>query len=77
MVQCTKCGAENPAGKKFCGDCGAALTNLCPQCGAENPGRKKFCGECGGEIKGQGVTGLGMKGLGDAALTANPLTPCP
>jgi transcriptional regulator with GAF, ATPase, and Fis domain len=24
-VQCTKCGSENPAAKKFCGDCGAAL----------------------------------------------------
>jgi hypothetical protein len=24
-MQCTKCGADNPAAKKFCGDCGAAL----------------------------------------------------
>jgi uncharacterized membrane protein YvbJ len=24
-MRCSKCGAENPAGKKFCGDCGAAL----------------------------------------------------
>ena len=24
-MQCPKCGNENPAGKKFCGDCGAAL----------------------------------------------------
>ncbi|MGO9263478.1 MAG: AAA family ATPase, partial [Candidatus Binataceae bacterium] len=32
---------------KFCGDCGAALPNLCPQCGADNPAGKRFCGECG------------------------------
>jgi hypothetical protein len=36
-VRCSKCGIENPVGKKFCGDCGAALANLCPQCGADNP----------------------------------------
>jgi Nif-specific regulatory protein len=24
-MQCTKCGADNPAAKKFCGECGAAL----------------------------------------------------
>jgi Nif-specific regulatory protein len=25
QMQCTKCDSENPPGKKFCGDCGAAL----------------------------------------------------
>jgi class 3 adenylate cyclase/tetratricopeptide (TPR) repeat protein len=46
-MRCAKCGAENPAGKRFCGDCGAALANRCGQCGAENPPEKKFCGDCG------------------------------
>ena len=46
-MRCEKCGAENPAGKRFCGDCGAALANRCAQCGAENPPEKKFCGDCG------------------------------
>jgi hypothetical protein len=46
-MRCTKCGSENPAGKKFCGDCGAPLANLCPKCGADNPAGKRFCGECG------------------------------
>ncbi len=46
-MRCAKCKAENPEGKKFCGDCGAALANLCPQCGADNPEGKRFCGECG------------------------------
>src|SRR5579872_3080664 len=43
---CSKCGSDNPAGKKFCGDCGAPLTNRCPNCGAENPPGKRFCGDC-------------------------------
>src|SRR6266566_2607146 len=25
MIPCSNCGAENPAGKRFCGDCGAPL----------------------------------------------------
>jgi class 3 adenylate cyclase/tetratricopeptide (TPR) repeat protein len=46
-MRCSKCGANNPTGKKFCGDCGAPLTNLCPKCGAENPPGQRFCGDCG------------------------------
>ena len=46
-MRCSKCKIENPAGKKFCGDCGAPLANLCPKCGEENPAGKRFCGECG------------------------------
>jgi class 3 adenylate cyclase len=46
-MRCSNCKTENPAGKKFCGDCGAALANLCPKCGSDNPADKRFCGECG------------------------------
>ena len=46
-MRCANCKTENPAGKKFCGDCGAALANLCQRCGCENPAGKRFCGECG------------------------------
>ena len=49
-MRCAKCGAENPAGKRFCGDCGAPLANRCGQCGAENPPEKKFCGDCGSAL---------------------------
>jgi class 3 adenylate cyclase/predicted ATPase len=49
-VRCAKCGAENPSGKKFCGDCGAPLANSCPKCGADNPAGKRFCGECGASL---------------------------
>jgi class 3 adenylate cyclase/predicted ATPase len=46
-MRCSKCGGDNPSGKKFCGDCGAPLINSCPKCGAENPPAKRFCGDCG------------------------------
>src|SRR5215469_18530209 len=46
-MRCSKCGAENPVSKKFCGDCGALLVNLCPKCRADSPAGKRFCGECG------------------------------
>src|SRR6266851_4279673 len=49
-MRCAKCGAENPARKPFCGDCGAALINRCARCGAENPLEKKFCGDCGSAL---------------------------
>jgi predicted ATPase/class 3 adenylate cyclase len=49
-MRCSRCGSENPAGKKFCGDCGAPLANLCPDCGSENPAGKRFCGECGAAL---------------------------
>jgi hypothetical protein len=46
-MRCSNCGSENPASTRFCGDCGALLTNRCPKCGAENPPGKRFCGDCG------------------------------
>ena len=46
-MRCSKCGSENPAGKKFCEDCGAPQANPCPKCGAETTTGKRFCGECG------------------------------
>src|SRR5712691_5753946 len=49
-MRCVKCGAENPVGKRFCGDCGAPLANRCTRCGADNPPEKKFCGDCGNAL---------------------------
>jgi class 3 adenylate cyclase/tetratricopeptide (TPR) repeat protein len=46
-MRCSNCKTENPVGKKFCGDCGSPLANLCPKCGAEIAAGKRFCGECG------------------------------
>src|SRR5215470_1891788 len=47
MPTCAICGSDNPAGKKFCGDCGAVLRTRCTHCGADNDAGKKFCGDCG------------------------------
>lgn len=44
---CPRCGAAVVAGKKFCGDCGAALPWQCSSCGSENPADKRFCADCG------------------------------
>jgi class 3 adenylate cyclase/tetratricopeptide (TPR) repeat protein len=49
-MQCGACGAENEAGRKFCGECGAPLLALCPSCGTANQPTMKFCGECGAAL---------------------------
>ena len=46
-VPCAACGASNPAGRKFCGECGTALAASCPECGATAEIGQKFCGDCG------------------------------
>ena len=47
---CSSCGAQNRAGRKFCSECGAALTLPCPSCGTLNEPQEKFCGECGSPL---------------------------
>jgi class 3 adenylate cyclase len=49
-MDCPSCGAANPEGKKFCGDCGTPLPSSCTACGAENPPGKKFCADCGAAL---------------------------
>ncbi len=44
---CPSCGHENPAGQKFCGECGSAMQAVCTTCGHANVPGQKFCGECG------------------------------
>jgi len=46
-LSCPSCGAENEGGRKFCGECGSALSSACPACGTPNAPGMKFCGECG------------------------------
>jgi len=52
-MNCPSCGAENPAGQKFCGECGSPLQAACPSCGAENAPGQKFCGDCGEALAAQ------------------------
>ena len=46
---CGACGAQIPAGSKFCPECGAKQNagSFCTSCGKEIPAGTKFCPECG------------------------------
>ena len=54
-MACTSCGKLNPAGTKFCAECGGKVEapvqtteeNACPGCGAQVSPGGKFCGNCG------------------------------
>lgn len=54
---CSGCRRDNPAGAKFCGECGARLAAGCPSCGTPNPPGNRFCGECGASLRGQEPVG--------------------
>jgi class 3 adenylate cyclase len=47
---CSSCGTENEQGRKFCGNCGTALSVVCGVCATPNPPGTKFCGECGSSL---------------------------
>lgn len=50
MIPCPGCGKQNPAGTKFCGDCGGKMEVAmvpCVKCGATLREGAKFCNECG------------------------------
>jgi adenylate cyclase len=44
---CPRCGAENPAGARFCMACGSELARTCPACEAAVPSSARFCTSCG------------------------------
>jgi class 3 adenylate cyclase len=46
-MRCSKCGADNREGRKFCTTCGTAVVASCPKCGAPIQPDERFCGECG------------------------------
>jgi class 3 adenylate cyclase/tetratricopeptide (TPR) repeat protein len=52
MLTCHACGLPNPAGNRFCGDCGTALAPACPSCGAATEPGQRFCGSCGHALSG-------------------------
>src|SRR5205085_2099866 len=49
-MTCPRCGSENSPGRKFCGECGAGLSQTCAACGAAAEPGTKFCGECGAPL---------------------------
>ena len=49
--RCPQCRAENEAGQRYCGTCGAHLSLICLACGETSPLDFRFCGKCGTEFK--------------------------
>jgi len=49
-MRCSTCQADNPAGGKFCDQCGSPLVAVCPACGAAARPGKPFCGQCGEQL---------------------------
>ncbi|WP_228002891.1 SPFH domain-containing protein [Nocardia australiensis] len=53
---CADCHTANPAGARFCTNCGTRLAppaaRHCPGCGTQTPAAAKFCGSCGTPVPG-------------------------
>src|SRR5215210_8611598 len=49
-MACSSCGTENPAGARFCMNCGTALERRCPSCGTPAPDGARFCMNCGASL---------------------------
>lgn len=49
---CPNCGENNPAGTKFCQNCGTRLNGMliCQSCGTKNKAGTRFCAECGAKL---------------------------
>ena len=54
-MRCTACKTDNPAGARFCHQCGAALQSLCPACGTELIPNARFCSHCGAALQADGT----------------------
>ena len=66
MLVCSRCGAENRPGRKFCAQCAAPLAVACPACGGANQPGEKFCGDCGAALAEGPLTG----GVGETVIPA-------
>ncbi|MDF3834760.1 adenylate/guanylate cyclase domain-containing protein [Cupriavidus basilensis] len=69
MRRCSSCGFENPAGAKFCEECGAKLVHVCPACGHETSASAKFCSECGAPLR---AAGRGSASAASAPINYTP-----
>ncbi len=55
-MRCGSCQTENPAGNRFCEQCGAALLARCPACGVPLRPGSRFCGGCGARVGAEAPT---------------------
>jgi class 3 adenylate cyclase/tetratricopeptide (TPR) repeat protein len=70
-MRCPACHADNPAGNRFCGQCGAALVPRCARCGADVAAGFKFCPHCGASL-GAPASGPTVAAGGASAPAAAP-----
>ena len=68
-MECPQCRNSNPAGTKFCGECGTRLQSLHPARQTADPPTNKFCSECGQRLRGA------PSSAAEPALTATELLP--
>ena len=74
MATCSACGTENRPGRRFCAQCGAALSVKCSACGADNEPGDRFCGECGTALEPPpAAPASGERGPGAAAIAERRL----
>jgi len=46
-MRCSKCGIDNPAGSRFCNECGTPqLSKTCPRCAVQSTPDAQFCSRC-------------------------------
>ena len=70
-MNCPNCQATNPAGAKFCMNCGQSLVLTCPNCATELPPTAKFCFNCGRRV-GIGDWGLEIGNLQSPVASPQP-----
>jgi class 3 adenylate cyclase/tetratricopeptide (TPR) repeat protein len=68
-MDCSKCGAQNFGGAKFCDACGTILSQGCPGCGASNRAGARFCNACGAALD-EAAGGVKVSGPAQPAAAA-------
>jgi len=71
-MTCATCGTENPAGARFCMNCGNALERRCPNCGTQAPPEARFCMNCGNALDATGPPATPAPAAGAPATAAIP-----
>jgi class 3 adenylate cyclase/tetratricopeptide (TPR) repeat protein len=72
---CSRCGLDNPATMKFCGNCAGPLVSICAKCRAENPPQFKFCGQCAAPLGAAPSSGLAADSRAARLPAANDTPP--